>query len=511
MRDWPVSIALPKSRNRFRSASEDHYRLMFELNPNPMWIFDESTLSFLAVNEAAIKLYGWSREEFLRMTIIDIRPPEETPKLARKLAVQRGSRAAFVGGWQHWKKDGTKFEVEVTISCLQFQGRDARLTMVNDVTARKQAEEQLRQLNATLERRVATRTEELTRANELLLASEQVLADFFGEAPLGLLWLAPDGRIQHVNQAEAALLDRRVEQLLGRHLGEFCANPEVVRAMVSALARKEPIHDNLVRLLRQDRSIRHVLVDANGAWQNGRLTHSRWFFRDISRQVELQKEILAISERVRRQIGHDLHDDVCQRLTSIAYLGRALERRLSAKSRPDAARAREIASLTQQAISSTRELSHAMSPMELGVNGLPGALKDLAVQTKRLFHIDCRFRCDKSISIDDGAAQTNLYRIAQEAIHNAIKHGKAKRIQIRLRIRRGDVVLHVEDDGVGLPLRPTGNKAFGLRVMDYRARALGGSLAVQKRETGGTTVVCSIPATLTAPATQHNLCPLKSV
>src|SRR5262249_47898025 len=157
-----------------------------------------------------------------------------------------------------------------------------------------------------------------------------------------------------------------------------------------------------------------------------------------------------------RQIGHDLHDDLCQRLTSIAHLGRALERRLSAKSRFNAARAREIASLTQQATLYTRELSHTLSPMELGVNGLPGGLKDLAVQMKRLFHIDCRFRCDRSISIDEGAAQTNLDRIAQEAIHNAVKHGKAKRIQIRLRVRRGDIVLHVEDDGVGLPLTPPG-------------------------------------------------------
>jgi signal transduction histidine kinase len=270
--------------------------------------------------------------------------------------------------------------------------------------------------------------------------------------------------------------------------------------MVLALARKEPIHDHLVRFLCHDRSIRHVLVDANGAWQNERLTHSRWFFRDISRQVELQKEILAISERVRRQIGHDLHDNLCQRLTSIAYLGRALERRLSAKSTSDAARAREIAYLTQQAIAHTRELSHAMSPMELGISGLPGALKDLVVQTKRLFHIDCQFRCDRSISIDDSAAQTNLYRIAQEAIQNAIKHGKARRIQIRLGFMRGNIVLLVADDGVGLPLRSPGKKAFGLRIMDYRARALGGSLAVQKRDTGGTTVVCSIPATLAAPS-----------
>src|SRR5262249_46219445 len=147
-------------------------------------------------------------------------------------------------------------------------------------------------------------------------------------------------------------------------------------------------------------------------------------------------EILAIGERVRRQMGHDLHDDLCQQLTTIEYLVRALERQLSCNTKA-AAGAREIASLARQAIAHTRELSHTMSPMQLASDGLPGALQALAAQTKRLFHINCRFKEDKSISMNDSLVQINLYRVAQEAITNAIKHGKAKRIQIGLMAKEG--------------------------------------------------------------------------
>jgi PAS domain S-box-containing protein len=132
-----------KKAEALLAASEEQYRLLFELNPDPMWIFDESSLRFLAVNEAAVKHYGWSREEFLRMTVKDVRPPEERPKLVRVLEKQRGSRAPFVGAWRHWKRDRTVIDVEVTSSTIRFQGRDARLGMVKDVTERRRAEDRI--------------------------------------------------------------------------------------------------------------------------------------------------------------------------------------------------------------------------------------------------------------------------------------------------------------------------------------------------------------------------------
>ncbi len=126
-------------------ASEEHYRLLFEQNPHPMWVFDNETLKFLAVNEAAVRQYGYRREEFLEMSIKDVRPGEEVPRLEAYLArlpAQRGPAPASV--WRHRKKDGSVMEVEVTSQALRFDGRAARLVLAVDVTEKKRAEEALR-------------------------------------------------------------------------------------------------------------------------------------------------------------------------------------------------------------------------------------------------------------------------------------------------------------------------------------------------------------------------------
>src|SRR5262245_65285694 len=115
-----------------------------------MWIFDEATLRFLAVNRAAVNLYGYSRQEFLGLSIRAIRPREEVPKLRALLAGQKASPAPFVGVWRHCKKDGTIFDAEVTLSRIEFQGRRARLTMVNDITERQRASSVLRHNEALL-------------------------------------------------------------------------------------------------------------------------------------------------------------------------------------------------------------------------------------------------------------------------------------------------------------------------------------------------------------------------
>ena len=114
------------------SQSEANYRALFELNPAPMWICDEDTLAFLDVNEAAQKLYGWPRNQFLRLTAKDIRPPEDVPEFLRHVKQQRGSRVAFVGERRHLKRDGSLFDVAVTISSIPYAGREARLALVNE-------------------------------------------------------------------------------------------------------------------------------------------------------------------------------------------------------------------------------------------------------------------------------------------------------------------------------------------------------------------------------------------
>ena len=150
-------------------ASEKRYRELFESNPNPMWIYDVETLSFLAVNAAAVRQYGYSQEEFRAMTIKDIRPPEDIPTLINNLSlVTKGLDGTTQ--WRHRRKDGALLDVEITSHDLMWLGRPASLVLINDITARKHAEDEVRQLNLELEDRVEKRTMQLQAANKELEA-----------------------------------------------------------------------------------------------------------------------------------------------------------------------------------------------------------------------------------------------------------------------------------------------------------------------------------------------------
>ncbi|MBC7910950.1 MAG: PAS domain S-box protein, partial [Pyrinomonadaceae bacterium] len=130
--------------------SEKRYRLLFESNPQPMWVYDHQTLAFLAVNDAAIRHYGYSREEFLAMTLKDIRPAEAVPALLDELAQMSGLFEVASGPRQHRKKDGTLIDVEITTHTLDFDDRKAGLALVTDVSERKAAEAELRQMQERL-------------------------------------------------------------------------------------------------------------------------------------------------------------------------------------------------------------------------------------------------------------------------------------------------------------------------------------------------------------------------
>ena len=136
--------------------SEAQYRLLFESNPQPMWVYDIETLRFLAVNDAAVRRYGYSRAEFLAMTIMDIRSPEDAKLLADHLA-QRQSDVDHAGEWRHRKKDGSTINVEVTANRLNFAGKAAEFVLANDVTERKKAETALRISEDRLKRAAARR------------------------------------------------------------------------------------------------------------------------------------------------------------------------------------------------------------------------------------------------------------------------------------------------------------------------------------------------------------------
>ena len=170
-----VIVILTDITERKRAAeslqqSEENYRLLFAGNPHPMWVFDLETLAFLEVNTAAVKHYGWTREEFLAMTIKAIRPEEDVPIMLEAVADRVNEGHARVGIWRHRKKDGSVISVEIATHTLVFAGKRAKVALCNDVTEQVKAREQILRLNVELEERVRLRTAELESANSELEA-----------------------------------------------------------------------------------------------------------------------------------------------------------------------------------------------------------------------------------------------------------------------------------------------------------------------------------------------------
>ena len=173
-------------------ASEARYRLFFESNPLPLWVYDLETLRFLDVNDIACACYGYTREEFRAMTIRDIRPAEDIAALEQRVTRARGTVVGS-GPWRHLRKDGTVIMAEINSHDLITHGHRARVVCPLDVTDRVHAEDEVRRMNLQLEHKVKLRTEELARS----LALQQSL---FDSAPQ-LFWLAdPDGSITFVNR-----------------------------------------------------------------------------------------------------------------------------------------------------------------------------------------------------------------------------------------------------------------------------------------------------------------------
>jgi two-component system CheB/CheR fusion protein len=217
--------------------------------------------------------------------------------------------------------------------------------------------------------------------------------------------------------------------------------------------------------------------------------------RDISERKRLEKTILEIGERERRRIGQDLHDGLGQHLTGVAFMSKVLEERLAEASLPEAAEAAKIVKLVNDSIKMTRELARGLLPVVSESHGLMSALEHWAGEVSELFHVGCRFECCESALLPDNALADHLYRLAQEAVTNAVRHGNAKNIIIGLATVAGGGVLTIRDDGCGFEAASGNPSGLGLRTMNYRTKMIGGSLSVESSLNGGTVVRCMFPIT----------------
>ena len=213
----------------------------------------------------------------------------------------------------------------------------------------------------------------------------------------------------------------------------------------------------------------------------------------IDERRRLEQEVLEISEIERQRIGQDLHDDLGQQLAGLWFFSSTLEKRLRAESSAQADTAAKIAGQLDTALALTRSLARGLQPVMPEPRGLMVALTEIAERSSELFKLRCRLTCRRPVQVHDPDIATHLYRIAQEAVTNAARHGHAKHILILLSASKKNLMLSVNDDGSGFPEPAHKHAGMGIRTMKYRAEALGGSLIFSNRPQGGTSVVCTIP------------------
>jgi signal transduction histidine kinase len=222
----------------------------------------------------------------------------------------------------------------------------------------------------------------------------------------------------------------------------------------------------------------------------GQVVEVEGIARDITQRKRLEREILEISSREQRRIGHDLHDGVCQQLAGIALLTNTLADRLEAGEPVDPAQAEKISLLINEANRQTRAVARGLFPVRLEDNGLVSALEELANNCAALFKINCTFACQPSEPVVENGVALHVYYIAQEALLNAAKHGKAQTVTLALHPSGDRWALSVKDDGVGFATHLAPRTGMGIRIMHYRARVIGATLDLKSERGSGTQVTC---------------------
>ena len=312
------------------------------------------------------------------------------------------------------------------------------------------------------------------------------------------------GVIESVNPAALRLFGYTHDELVGRNVSVIMPDPYrtnhdayLERYLRTGVAKIIGVGREVVGL-RKDGSTLPLDLSVSEFQISGRRMFTG-ILHDASNRRRLEREILEASANEQRRVGHELHDGLCQQLTGAAFAAEILARRLKNEAPAVMPLVQRLANEIDASITQARTLARGLNPVEVHAGGLAAALADLAQKVSTTFNVRCRFRHDDDACIGDNAAETHLFRIAQEAISNAVRHGNAKGVQLRLQKLENSIVLSITDDGSGFASNGDRlnagerSEGIGLQTMAYRAKMISGVLEIRPGPRRGVVVSCSIP------------------
>jgi PAS domain S-box-containing protein len=343
-----------------------------------------------------------------------------------------------------------------------------------------------------LRRRVQKQTRIIRQKLQTEAALKDRYEDLFENANDMVFTHDLNGRITSINKTGEQLLQRPRHEIIDKRLVDFVAEEQRAAAeqwlnLVVKSPEIPPVEWDFMTGTGQRVRLE---IGARMIEQEGKKVEVEGIARDITERKRLEKEILEISNREQRRIGHDLHDGVCQLLAGVAYRVDILADQLQEKHLAEFSEAERVGSLINEAITQTRGVARGLFPVQLEENGLIWALEDLATNAGNIFRIKCDLSFAKPFPTVANDAALHLYYIVQEAVLNAAKHGNATQINIALSCQGDRFVLTIQDDGSGFESSGGNSTGMGIRIMRYRARVIGATLDLKSQPGQGTQVTC---------------------
>ncbi len=334
----------------------------------------------------------------------------------------------------------------------------------------------------------------ITKYKLFTLTPAAAAAELIATMSDSLFLVDKEGIIRSVSPSTLSLLDGNKDIVLNQPFERFFNTNHLYREQIAAHLYKEQMQNIDTWCRTVNGTEIPVLFSSSPKYDdNGEIQGAVCVVRDISELRRLEKEVIAIEGREQLRIGHDLHDGLGQHLTGIALGCKALEQKSVEGTEIKKDDIKDITTMVNQATEMVCRLSKGLSPIEMQHSGLYQGLHELAEATKEIFSVTCRIDGDAPVEYTNEVFIMHIYRIAQEAITNAVKHGKATDIQLKLYQHNGKICLQIIDNGTGIPEAAVRSQGMGLRIMRYRARIIGASLDISRGRQAGTIITCTIP------------------